>query len=242
MRMTNWLATAFAIAVLTAAACGGAASSPASSPGAAPSSASGRVLNSVPVALSASTAGSSGLAGSAGTTGTATVVGANSASASSALARPIRASTLGAELSAVGLEPEKLPALAELSREQLNKVMSTFTKSTGLTCRECHGSGSLTVDTPHKRLARHMWNDFVRGLALKEGGALYCDSCHQGRAKFLDHAGDHTAGHSGEQALSTWMNSEFVQRLARTDRKPHACATCHGAPFKGAFLADWQAR
>jgi hypothetical protein len=79
-----------------------------------------------------------------------------------------------------------------------------------------------------------MWNDMVRGLAWREpGAALYCDSCHQSKAKFLDHSDD--------KSLGEWMNAEFVLRLSRADKKPHGCATCHGTPFVPEFLRDWRA-
>jgi formate-dependent nitrite reductase cytochrome c552 subunit len=77
-----------------------------------------------------------------------------------------------------------------------------------------------------------MWQHFVKKLELADGNPLWCDSCHQGRAAFLDRGDD--------DALAAWMNANFVGKLARSDGGQHACATCHGSPFDGHFLDAWQ--
>ena len=44
----------------------------------------------------------------------------------------------------------------------------------------------FAADTPQKRVAQKMWDEFVRKLSLPDGQPLYCDSCHQGKLTFLD--------------------------------------------------------
>jgi hypothetical protein len=161
--------------------CGGPAAEPAN-PGRA--QVTGGPAMTAPVAPPASgSPASSSSAGDGGATGEGVTSGTRPIALS-----PLTPSQLGADLASVGLDVAKLPPLQALTREQLNKVMATFTKATGLACKGCHGDGGFAVDTPQKHLTRHMWNDMVRGLAWREpGAALYCDSCHQSKAKFLHH-------------------------------------------------------
>jgi Cytochrome c7 and related cytochrome c len=190
-----------------------------------------------PVAGRPLTSPSVGLPANSSATGIASTAPASTGSVGTTETRPatmapLIASQMGAELASVGLDVAKLPPLQALTREQLNKVMATFTKATGLGCKGCHGDGGFAVDTPQKHLTLHMWNDMVRGLVRKEPGVLYCDSCHQSKAKFLDHSDD--------KSLANWMNAEFVQRLSRADSKPNSCASCHGTPFVPEFLNEWR--
>jgi hypothetical protein len=84
--------------------------------------------------------------------------------------------------------------------------------------------------TPNKRIASKMWSEFVQKLEFANGDPLYCDSCHQGKNKFLDR--------SNEAALKDWMHDNFVDKLVRKDGQPMSCANCHGMPFDGHFLHD----
>lgn len=118
------------------------------------------------------------------------------------------------------------------SPSKLKAVMTSFTIALGTTCTGCHVSAGNEVDyeapTPKKKIAKKMWSEFVRKLQTKDGGAIYCDSCHQGKMEFLDRADD--------RSLGAWMQENFVDKLARTDGAAHACTTCHGDPFRGAIL------
>jgi hypothetical protein len=87
--------------------------------------------------------------------------------------------------------------------------------------------------TPNKHIAAKMWSEFVQKLAFKNGDPLYCDSCHQKKAKFLDRSDD--------SALGDWMHQNFVEKLVQKDGQPLQCATCHGKPFDGQFLDKWAA-
>ena len=133
--------------------------------------------------------------------------------------------TMDADLKELGLDPKALPPLDRLDASTLRQVMKTFTKSLGVPCVECHAVPDFRASTPKKTIATHMWNDFARGLATRDGAPLYCDSCHEGKATFLDR--------SDRSQLGDWMQQAYVAPLSRTDEKEHNCATCHGEPFEG---------
>ena len=142
----------------------------------------------------------------------------------------VKASTMAADLTAMGLDLKNLPPLDKLKPEQMRKVMTTFTKSLGWTCKDCHGTGKFEAPTPMKNVTTHMWNEFVKGITF-DGGALYCDSCHQGKAKYLDKS-DH-------KALGAWMDQEFNKKMKRAGAN-QTCASCHGEPFNPDFIDNWK--
>lgn len=199
------------IASLTAAACGGNLPTPdvPPVPSAAPSGS-----QVTPVVPSASVAPSASAA--------------PSAAPSAIVMKPVVATTMTAELVAIGLDPKKLPPLEKLEPEKLRKVMKTFNKALGVQCNACHNADDFKASTPHKKIAARMWNDFTRGLAMADGSPLYCDSCHQGRMETLDR--------KDKKVLSAWMQAELVDKVKRTDKKEHGCETCHGDPFEARFI------
>ena len=142
----------------------------------------------------------------------------------SAPAKTPAATAMVGQLSEIGLDVKALPPLNKLPPEQLRKVMKTFTTSLGVKCEGCHDTRDFRAPTPKKKIATHMWNDFARALATADGAPLYCDSCHGGRAEFLDRH-DITK-------LSTWMQDNYVDKLKRIDQKDHGCETCHGDPIE----------
>ena len=169
---------------------------------------------------------------------TAPTTSATAPATASASAKPapvpmpvVRTSQMAADLQGVGLDPKKLPTLNKMEPAKLRKVMNTFTKALGVQCTHCH-TDDFKAATPNKKIATRMWNEWVVGLQNEDGTLLYCDSCHQGKAKFLDH--------SDKKALGGWMKTELVQKLKRTDKKDHSCATCHGEDFDGDFLDKWK--
>ena len=142
-------------------------------------------------------------------------------------------------LKTANIDIAKLPAdLTDLTRtpSKLKAVMNTFTIALGTTCEGCHAKSGTKIDyeaeTPKKNVAKKMWSELVGKLQRKDGTALYCDSCHQGKMKFLARA--------DSEALGVWMENNFVGNLARRDGADHACATCHGEPFKGDILGAWR--
>jgi Cytochrome c7 and related cytochrome c len=130
------------------------------------------------------------------------------------------------KLREIGLDPAALPPLNKLDAKTLRDVMNTFTKALGVQCSFCHEK-DFKAPTAKKKIATHMWNDFTRPLGM-EGGVLYCDSCHAGRVQVLDR--------HDLRELGTWMQSNYVDKLKRSDRKEHTCDTCHGDPFEGKIL------
>jgi hypothetical protein len=173
---------------------------------------------------------------------------------------PIEASKEGSALSSAGLDPKNLPALDKLGKDNLKPVMHSFADSLGVQCSECHAPAMKTgpsatapapgpamgmgdmggmksspydfdVWTPNKRIAAKMWSEFVQKLSFANGDPLYCDSCHQQRAKFLDRSDD--------DKLGQWMHDNFVAKLVQKNGQPVECATCHGKPFNGSFLDGW---
>lgn len=148
--------------------------------------------------------------------------------------QPLVASVHGDSLKSLGLDPAALPTLDKLSPEQLRKVMGLFSKSLGVDCKFCHKSGDFKAVTNNKKVAERMWNEWVHGVSLKTGAnesPMFCDSCHQGKAEFLDKS-DH-------DALATWMKTELVERMHKSDAEM-SCASCHGKPFDGHFLEKWE--
>ena len=142
---------------------------------------------------------------------------------------------MAAALAAAGLDVTQLPPLDDVGDAQLAAVMDTFTRALGVGCGDCH-EADYSVATPRTRIAHKMWDRLVRGLARRDGGALYCDSCHAGKATFLDRSDPRSDG-----ALGRWMQASYVTPLTRRDGATHDCSTCHGSPFVGGFLDDWGA-
>ncbi len=137
-----------------------------------------------------------------------------------------------------GLKVDTLPdSLDEIlkSRSKTDAVMKSFTLALGVDCSGCHAGSGRNIDyeaaTPQKNVTKKMWTNFVRGLKAKEG-SLYCDSCHQGKMKYLDRSDIGT--------LETWMQTNFVEKLERRDGAEHDCVSCHGEPFKGDFIRTWK--
>jgi hypothetical protein len=140
------------------------------------------------------------------------------------------ASAAGAELTALGLDPKNLPPMEKLEPRALRGVMKIMARSLGLRCAECHVDGDFAAPTRRKKIAAHMWNEFAARLTLADGSALFCDSCHQGRAKLLDR--------SDKKALGKWMQAAFVDGVAHKDGQPGKCESCH-VDWNMTFLTAW---
>lgn len=148
--------------------------------------------------------------------------------------KAIGPSAFAADLERLGIDLRKPPALVTLSPDVVRKLMPTFSKSLGVRCDFCHDNDNFKAWTPRKRVASKMWNEFVAKASLDGtgGGALYCDSCHGGRAAFLDR--------HDKKALSTWMDANYVSKLKRFDKRDSGCEGCHGDPFAPRFLEAWR--
>jgi hypothetical protein len=76
--------------------------------------------------------------------------------------------------------------------DAVTDIMKAFTKALGVKCNHCHAREGGKFDygkwTKHKRLALWMYVNFNQKLKQADGGALNCNTCHQGKAKFLKSA------------------------------------------------------
>ena len=141
------------------------------------------------------------------------------------------ATSMKAQLVVAGLDVDHLPDLDKVPDDKIVEVMKTFTASLGATCDDCHTADRME-DTPRKLVAGKMWSEFVLKMKRKDGSALFCDSCHQGKLAFLDR--------SDEKTLAGWMDTNFVDGLSRTDGTAQTCTSCHGKPFDPSFLDGWE--
>ncbi len=152
----------------------------------------------------------------------------------------IRASALDADLKAAGLDPANLPEFDALiasfeggGPDAAKPVMTLFATSLGLECKGCHSGAKNAVPTARRNIVAGMWNKFVREMRLKQGGLLFCDSCHQGKATFLVR--------EDPKGLGAWMSTNFANGLVSATGAANTCTTCHGDPFNGPFLDVWAA-
>jgi hypothetical protein len=144
----------------------------------------------------------------------------------------VEATHMAERLSEVGLDPKNLPPFEKLDRRQKARVMKTFTASLGIQCIGCHDLSDFAEPSPRKRVAKRMWNEMVRVLAMADGSPVYCDSCHQGSLLVLDRA--------EKKLVAGYMDDVMVGKLKRIDGKDHDCGTCHGDPPEFHFIAEWR--
>lgn len=131
--------------------------------------------------------------------------------------------TMLADARAIGIDPTKDTDLTIIDVPKKKKLMRLFAKSLGTDCSGCHADDFKT-DTVNKRIARHMWSDFVAKLRDSSGAPIFCDTCHQGKMQMLARADD--------KVLAAFMKENYVGKMTRADEAEHKCATCHGDPFE----------
>lgn len=139
---------------------------------------------------------------------------------------PITASKLGDELKAIGLDINNLPTMSKLKAAERSKVMPILVKAVGIECNGCHVEENGKLDykksTRKKDITEHMWDEYVVSMKLSGGGALFCDSCHQGKKEFLTKDRD---------AVAKYMETNYVNKL-ESKGSDQSCATCHTADFE----------
>lgn len=145
----------------------------------------------------------------------------------------VRATRMTAALAAAGLDPANLPPLESLAPGPKQRVMRTFTEALGVPCLGCHAEDGFRADTRRKRVAKRMWNEIVRVVAIRDGSPVYCDSCHDGALFHLDRR--------DEEALALYMCDAMARGLRRADGRPHDCTSCHGDPPDFHLVASWKA-
>ena len=151
------------------------------------------------------------------------------------LMKPPKPTAMADDLKAIGLDVKNLPSMETMiksKKKALRDVMPLLAKSTGYKCKECHDADDFAKPTAKKNAATHMWDAWSRGLTFSDGSPLFCDSCHQGQTVLLDR--------SDKKALGKWMQTAYVDPLARKDKKENGCATCHGEDWDMHFLSKWE--
>jgi hypothetical protein len=135
---------------------------------------------------------------------------------------PVQASALLAEVKKAGVDPGKNPVLEKMSTADKKKVMPFFVKALGYKdCTGCHASLSDYKTVTHNmQLARGMWDHFIAYGRDKSDGVMFCDSCHAGSAKILNRA--------DRDGVKKFMESDYVGKIHRADKKEMECTTCHG--------------
>jgi hypothetical protein len=132
----------------------------------------------------------------------------------------IRASTQLAGVQQIGVDLRK--PLSTLTNAKKKELMKLFVTSLGYEgCEGCHVGDDYEKETRNVKITRKMWETFVMPLRDAQGGTLFCDSCHAGKAKPLDRA--------NMDALQKLMETDYQGKLTRADKKEHDCSTCHGA-------------
>ena len=144
----------------------------------------------------------------------------------------VRATRMADVLAAAGLDVKNLPPIERLTPGQKQKVMRTFTETLGVPCLGCHAEDRFEADTRRKRIAKRMYNEIVRPLALRDGEPIYCDSCHDGDMFMLDRR--------DTAKVTRHMSETLVGQMTRVDGRPHDCTSCHGDPPDFKMLTTWK--
>lgn len=138
--------------------------------------------------------------------------------------KAIMASAMAGDLKEAGLDIAKLQPMGKMKGAEKSKVMKAISKATGMECKGCHVEGDFKKDTPNKQIARKMWDEYVVGVKLADGGNVFCDSCHHGHDDILDR--------KNKDAVKAYMDENYVKKLARKDGKAMECTTCHTADYE----------
>lgn len=144
---------------------------------------------------------------------------------------PLSASKMLEDLKKAGVNVAKIGKLQDLPLATKKKVMPLMQKALGYTdCKGCHVEGDFKAETRNMKVAREMWAHYVTDLRDEKGGALFCDSCHNGSTKVLARA--------DKEALKEFMEKEYEHKLTRADKKDHDCGTCHGDAMEMKIIAN----
>jgi hypothetical protein len=144
---------------------------------------------------------------------------------------PVMATKLAEDLKKAGFDLAKMPpSIEKMPDAQKKKLMPVFVKALGYEdCKGCHAEGDFKKRTRNTNIAKGMYDHFVAGLRDEKGAAtIFCDSCHQGKPKVLNR--------SDKKAVGKFMDDQYVNHLARADKKSQECGTCHGDTMEMAIF------
>jgi hypothetical protein len=135
--------------------------------------------------------------------------------------QPLVPSKMLEDVKKLGVDLAKSPDLAKMPLDKKKKLMPLFQKALGFeACTGCHAEGDMKAKTRNREIGSGCWKTFVQPLRDEKGGPIFCDSCHNGKAKFLNR--------SDVEAVKKFMEDEYEHKLTRADKKETECATCHG--------------
>jgi hypothetical protein len=133
---------------------------------------------------------------------------------------PIRTSQMLEDVKKAGVDLKNIPDLAKMPLATKKKLMPHFQKALGYTdCQGCHVKDDFKAETRNIKITRGMWKNFIVEARDEKGGALFCDSCHEGSPKNLDR--------SDRKAMEKFMEDEYEHKLTRANKKEMECTTCH---------------
>lgn len=134
---------------------------------------------------------------------------------------PIRESKMLEDVKKAGVDLKKIPDFDKMPLATKKKLMPLFQKAMGYAdCQGCHVKDDFKAETRHIKITRGMWKHFVVAVRDEKGGAVFCDTCHDGNEKNLDR--------SDRKAMEKFMEDEYEHKLTRADKKDNECSSCHG--------------
>jgi hypothetical protein len=135
----------------------------------------------------------------------------------------VTATKFEADLKEAGLDLAKIKPMKMMKGKEKAKVMKVIAKSMGMECKDCHVDGKPKAYTRNKAIAEKMWDQFVVPHKA-EGGAVFCDSCHQGSAKNLDRG--------NREKVSDYMKQYTSKLMTKKKGGEVKCDTCHTKDFE----------
>jgi hypothetical protein len=140
--------------------------------------------------------------------------------ASAKKSTPIRESKMLDDVKKAGVDLKKIPDFDKMPLATKKKLMPLFQKAMGYAdCQGCHVKDDFKAETRHIKITRGMWKHFVVAVRDEKGGAVFCDTCHEGSDKNLDR--------SDRKAVEKFMEEEYEHKLTKADKKEMECTTCH---------------
>lgn len=133
---------------------------------------------------------------------------------------PLRESKMLEDVKKAGVDLKKIPDFDKMPLATKKKLMPLFQKAMGYSdCQGCHVKDDFKAETRHIKITRGMWKHFVVAVRDEKGGAVFCDTCHDGSDKNLDR--------SDRKAMEKFMEDEYEHKLTKADKKEMECTTCH---------------